>query len=451
MSVALPADFIQRIQQQMPSEANQLLASLDGEPIISVRAHPHKPFELADTELVPWHPQGYYLANRPVFTLDPLFHAGCYYSQEASSMFIDHLFRQMEFDDNEPVVLDLCGAPGGKSSLIASFLDGKGLLVANEVIRSRAVILAENLTKWGYGNVLVTQNDPAHFSKLTGVFDAVLVDAPCSGEGMFRKDMVARQEWNLANADLCASRQRRILADIWPTIKEGGYLVYSTCTFNSAENEDNVQWIVNQYDASVVAVSVNDSWGITEVPVKDGVGYAFHPSKLKGEGFFCVLIQKTSHERVFTDHQRKRSSLPKLDVPAGLLKNQINYQFQEFDNQIVAINRGKCAEVVQLLGSQLKPLSMGIALGVNMKKEFTPNHALAMSIDLDDRYNRVELTLMQALTYLKGEAISIAEAPMGWNIVTYNGVGLGFVKNLGNRVNNYYPKEWRIRMNIPSL
>jgi len=451
MSVALPADFIQRIQQQMPSEASELLASLDGEPIISVRAHPYKPFELIDTELVPWHPLGYYLANRPVFTLDPLFHAGCYYPQEASSMFIDHLFRQMEFDDNEPVVLDLCGAPGGKSSLIASFLGGKGLLVANEVIRSRAVILAENLTKWGYGNLLVTQNDPAHFSKLTGVFDAVLVDAPCSGEGMFRKDMVARQEWSLANADLCASRQRRILADIWPTIKEGGYLVYSTCTFNPAENEDNMQWIVNQYDASVVAVPVNDSWGITEVPVKDGIGYAFYPSKLKGEGFFCVLIQKTSPERVFTDHQRKRSSLPKLDVPAGLLKNQTSYQFQEFDNQIVAINRGRCAEVVHLLGSQLKPLSMGIALGVNMKKEFTPNHALAMSIDLDVRYNRVDLPLMQALTYLKGEAISIADAPMGWNIVTYKGVGLGFVKNLGNRVNNYYPKEWRIRMNIPSL
>jgi 16S rRNA C967 or C1407 C5-methylase (RsmB/RsmF family)/NOL1/NOP2/fmu family ribosome biogenesis protein len=451
MSVALPADFIQRIQQQMPTEAAQLLASLDGEPVISVRAHPLKPFELADTEQVPWHPLGHYLATRPVFTLDPLFHAGCYYPQEASSMFIDHLFRQMEFDDNEPVVLDLCAAPGGKSSLIASFLDGKGLLVANEVIRSRAVILAENLTKWGYGNVLVTQNDPAHFSKLTGVFDAVLVDAPCSGEGMFRKDRVARQEWSLANADLCASRQRRILADIWPTIKEGGYLVYSTCTFNPAENEDNVQWLVSQCDATVVPVPVNDSWGITQVAVGDGVGYAFHPSNIKGEGFFCVLIQKTSHERIFTDHQRKRSSLPKLEVPSGLLKNQSNYQLQEFDNQVVVINRGKCSDVAQLLGSQLKPISMGIALGVNMKKEFTPHHALAMSVDLGDRYNRVELTLMQALTYLKGESINIADAPMGWNIVTYKGVGLGFVKNLGNRVNNYYPKEWRIRMNIPSL
>jgi 16S rRNA C967 or C1407 C5-methylase (RsmB/RsmF family)/NOL1/NOP2/fmu family ribosome biogenesis protein len=449
MSVALPADFIQRIHSQMPADAADLLAALDTDPKVSVRIHPRKKSGLSTSLQVPWLAEGFYLEQRPLFTLDPLFHAGSYYPQEASSMFIGHVFKHLDLDD-DPVLLDLCAAPGGKSTLLASFLDGRGLLVANEVIRSRAVILAENITKWGYSNVVVSQNDPAHFNKLNGVFDAILVDAPCSGEGMFRKDRVARQEWSLANADLCASRQRRIIADIWPSIKEGGYLVYSTCTFNPAENEENVQWVMQQYDATIVDIPFGSNWGITPLAINEGKGYAFYPHKAGGEGFFCTVIQKQGGERTFSDHSRKRTTAQRIEVPSGILKNQSEFLFLETNEGIVALPRGKAASMAQLISPQLKSLSQGILLGKWMKKEFIPHHSLAMALDAGSKYECVELTLQQALFYLKGDAIQLPDAPLGWLLVSYMGVSLGFVKNIGNRVNNYYPKEWRIRMVIPS-
>jgi len=239
--VKIPEKFQNRIKIQFGNDSEQFLTSLENSPVISVRKNPKKITDLwIDNEKVPWCNEGYYLSQKPIFTLDPLFHAGCYYPQEASSMVVDWILRQIISIPDNPIVLDLCAAPGGKSTLLASWMDGKGLLVANEIIRNRSLILLENMVKWGYPNCVVTQNSPSDFSPLRHFFDIILVDAPCSGEGMFRKEKKAAEEWSESNAAMCAVRQRKILDEIWGSLKPGGILIYSTCTFNPSKNEENI-------------------------------------------------------------------------------------------------------------------------------------------------------------------------------------------------------------------
>ncbi|MCA1744285.1 MAG: RsmB/NOP family class I SAM-dependent RNA methyltransferase, partial [Bacteroidales bacterium] len=262
MAVTLPEAFIQRLQGQMGTSMLKLVDALQQDPVLSVRMNIHKLAvpQWENVEEVPWCPSGYYLSQKPLYTLDPLFHAGCFYPQEASSMVLDWLVRKVCDLPERPVVLDLCGAPGGKSTLLASILDGKGLLVANEVIKSRATILAENVSKWGFANCVVTRSDPSKFADLTSMFDLMVVDAPCSGEGMFRKDDRAIEEWSAANAQMCALRQQRILTDAWPALKQDGYLIYSTCTFNPSENEENMVWMADELGAEVLSLHVPEQW-----------------------------------------------------------------------------------------------------------------------------------------------------------------------------------------------
>jgi len=247
MNQPLPDDFLLRMQQQLEKdEFNSFVESFANDSLPSVRVNPAKKEDrFSQYEQVPWCLHGFYLKEKPVFTLDPAFHAGTYYPQEASSMVLWHLLEKIEKEENGRAlkVLDLCGAPGGKSTLIASFLKGEGLVVANEVIQSRARILRENIIKWGAPNAVVTQSDPSAFAKLPGLFDVMVVDAPCSGEGMFRKGEVARREWSVENTRHCAVRQRRILSDSWDALRENGWLIYSTCTFNPEENEENLIWL----------------------------------------------------------------------------------------------------------------------------------------------------------------------------------------------------------------
>ena len=261
----LPTDFIENLHELLlPSEVQQLCQALETTPVTSIRLNDkidYLTFE-CDTDEVPWHEEGYYLSERPQFTLDPLFHAGCYYVQEASSMFVENVLQQ--YVSRDSVVLDLCAAPGGKSTLISQFLGDEGLLVSNEVVRQRVFILSENIQKWGNGNTVVTHNQAADFGmRLPGVFDCMLVDAPCSGEGMFRKDDGAISEWSQENVDACVVRQRKILQDAWDALRPGGILIYSTCTFNPWENEDNVAWIAETLGADVLNVAVDPLWGIT--------------------------------------------------------------------------------------------------------------------------------------------------------------------------------------------
>ena len=268
-----------------------------GEQVVSVRMNPAKqPMvngEWAMDGEVPWCPNAYYLSQRPSFTFDPSFHAGAYYVQEASSMFVWHVMKELIGSDTEKKVLDLCAAPGGKSTLLASYFT-KCMVVANEVIKSRAAVLVENITKWGADNVIVTNNDPSHFQSLPGYFDVMVIDAPCSGSGLFRKDPDAIDEWSEDNVQLCSQRQQRILADVLPALKEDGLLMYSTCSYSEAEDEAIADWLVTEMQMESKTLQVPVDWGIVETlsPQKHASGYRFYPDKVKGEGFFIAVFQK---------------------------------------------------------------------------------------------------------------------------------------------------------------
>lgn len=369
-------------------------ASLTDESPVSVRLNPLKsrfPMGFADAsthEPVPWAHDGYYLASRPLFTADPLFHAGCYYVQEASSMFVEHFVSQ--YIDLPVRVLDLCAAPGGKSTHLLSILPAGSLIVANEVIRSRVSILTENITKWGNTNVVVTDSDPAVAGRLTDFFDLVLCDLPCSGEGMFRKNPEAINHWSIDNVHLCAARQRRIVADIWPALRPGGLLIYSTCTFNRLENENNIDHICKTLGATEV-----------EEPRR------FFPHRNRGEGFFIAAIRKNGES---------------VSAQPDLTK----------DGRQIAKNMRVVADFT------LPP----------KHDDRQPPHRIAMSLSPAlNNFPHWEAPLETARKYLAREALYDlpASLPKGFILITFQNVPLGFVKNLGGRANNLYPKEWRIR------
>jgi NOL1/NOP2/fmu family ribosome biogenesis protein len=394
-------------------------------------------------EAIPWSKNGFYLSERPSFTLDPHFHGGRYYPQEAGSQFIDYVLRNIELPLH-PVMLDLCAAPGGKSTLIADFLSGRGLLVANEVIHQRSKILKENLTKWGAKNTLVSNNDPSDFDALKNLFDCILIDAPCSGEGMFRKDLGARNEWSEESVAMCSSRQKRIVMDVWESLKPGGFLIYSTCTFNEQENEANVSWILNQVEGQIVPLKIPFA--------KEGrnrIGYYSLPSELKTEGFYFVVIQKQGEGRSPKKQSKKKSELTRIKPENWLNEwtSTSDSEFIQWNNYLFAIPMGK-TELVEQLHAGLRIIKMGTELGEIARKGFIPNEAFALDHTLlSNSIPNVSLTKDQALHYLKGETFSL-EGKHGFNTVSFEGTKLGWIKHLGNRFNNLYPKEWRIRMRI---
>ena len=457
----LPQAFIERTRQLLGDEAyTQFEEALQTETPVSVRPNRMKCSQPVEGEPIPWASSGSYLNNRPTFTFDPLFHAGCYYVQEASSMFVERVLQEYV---KEPVVmLDLCAAPGGKSTLCRGVLPKGSLLVANEVMRNRSQILAENLIKWGHPEVVVTNNDPADFTDLTHLFDVILTDVPCSGEGMFRKDQVAVDEWSLENVDICWKRQRRILADIWPALKPGGILIYSTCTFNREEDEDNVAWIAKELDADILSVPVEDSWGITgNLTGKDFPVYRFLPHKTKGEGFFLGVLKKRADvldetPRRFLktsarlDKKKKgKDAKQPLVVPKEAkvwLEDSSEYALAMKDTNVVAFPKAYENEYA-LLQQTLKVIHSGITLGEIKGKDLIPHHSLAMSTALaSDAFPKAEVTYEQAIAYLRKEGLILdVDVPRGYVLLTYQDVPLGFVKNIGNRANNLYPQEWRIR------
>jgi 16S rRNA C967 or C1407 C5-methylase (RsmB/RsmF family) len=282
----LPAEFIKSLDTHFSQQEKEIFCeSLMAESPISVRRHRRKTFKLSEENPVKWCELGYYLDKRPQFIFDPLFHGGSYYVQEASSMLLWQALDQYCKVDQNTTILDLCASPGGKSTLIANYIDGRGLLVSNEIIKSRAYTLKSNLAKEGYLNVLVTNNDPQDFTNLEGVFDMIMVDAPCSGEGMFRKDPKSINEWSLDNVALCTGRQKRILADVLPSLKDGGVIVYSTCTYNQHENMDNIKWICSQFDIQSLPLKIDSEWGVVQLEDRGHFGYQCFPHLVRGEGF----------------------------------------------------------------------------------------------------------------------------------------------------------------------
>lgn len=533
----LPASFITYTRALIGDEEyEQLAAALQQEPPVSIRLNRQKTerrkWQTQEDALkllvpkrahVPWSSEGYYLNERLTFTFDPLFHAGLYYVQEASSMFVEQVLRQYVTD--AVIMLDLCAAPGGKSTHARSILPQGSLLVANELIRNRSQVLAENLTKWGNSDVVVTNNDPSDFSKLPSFFDVILTDVPCSGEGMFRKDPVAVSEWSEENVEICWQRQRRIIADIWPSLKPGGVLIYSTCTYNIKEDEENVDWIQREFGAEPLALDVPAEWKITgnlmsknlisknltsnnltsnnltsknlkpnsltseECNLSETPVYHFFPHKTTGEGFFLAALRKPklksgdvdgdvdvdvdgdrdgdrdraeemlsmtfSKAKAGKKKDKKGGSVASLVTKENLaiaeswLEDEVanDYLLSVEGTEISAFPK-RYVDEWAAMKQHLKVVLAGTAVGEVKGKDLIPAHALAMSASLLKQgvFATEEITYQQAIAYLRKEAITLSEiAPRGYVLLTYRTVPLGFVKNIGNRANNLYPQEWRIR------
>ena len=449
----LPKEFINILPV---SERDGLLAALEREPEVSIRFNT-KAYGLenlvseslacsADGR-VPWFNDAVYLDHRPQFTMDPLLHQGCYYVQEASSMFLAQAVRRCV--DRPVRVLDLCAAPGGKSTLLAQLLPQGSLLISNEIQRSRAQILAENMVKWGRSGVMVTCNTPKQIGQSSLMFDLIAVDAPCSGEGMFRKDEGAVRDWSIGNVEMCAARQREIIEDIWPALKPGGYLIYSTCTFNRFEDEDNVRWIMDRFGAAPVDLNPEPEWNITGSLTDDDIPvYHFMQHRTRGEGFFICLLRKP--EGAFCELKSKTFKSEGSKVPAEC-RTWLEPEGYEFfiKNESVYALPLSLANDMWRAGQELYALVPGIEVAVLKGRDWVPAHALAMNTALNrTAFNCVEVTRQQALEYLHCDALRLDDVSRGIVLLTYQNIPLGFAKNIGNRANNMYPQEWRIRNSI---
>jgi len=452
-----PANFLASLNDEPGFDAENFVNAHENIAApTTIRLNPFKKIDIKTDGQVPWCPDGYYLNSRPSFTFDPLFHAGAYYVQEASSMFIDYILKYIRQNNEEPVnVLDLCAAPGGKSTLINSALGSNDLLVANEIIKTRVPVLCDNLSRWGTANIIVSNNDPKDFSRLHGFFDIMLVDAPCSGSGMFRKDPAAMNEWSEANVNLCHQRQERILADVYPALKQDGYLIYSTCSYSHQENEDILDWLCTEFEMETVRIPMvrqthhDKDWGIVETQSnhQKAWGYRFYPGKVKGEGLFAACLKKKAQTQQLPAFKTKgNQKLPakEIDLVKAYLINPDDFYFFRVNEDWLAINH-QHKENLDLLQRHLYIKKSGIRLGQLMGKDLIPDHELALSIYINkDTVLETELDYEQAIQYLRRENININPTEKGWSLMCFEGQALGWAKLLPNRINNYYPKEIRI-------
>ncbi|HEY1112740.1 MAG TPA: hypothetical protein VGE66_04240 [Chitinophagaceae bacterium] len=450
----LPEQLLQSLQDVKGFDREAFTAVHEsGKQVTSVRINPARwsagdriyTTELADAARIPWTHLGYYLGERPSFTFDPLFHAGCYYVQEASSMFLEEALRQT-VDLSVPLqVLDLCGAPGGKSTHLQSLISPDSLLVTNEVIKSRVLILEQNIIKWGASNVMITNNDPAHFSRLGGWFDVMVVDAPCSGSGLFRRDPEAIDEWSLNNVALCSQRQQRILSDALPALKEGGVLIYSTCSYSKEEDEEIGDWLIREQGMEPLFLEVAAEWGIVPTTSGEGAfGYRFFPDKVKGEGFFLSCFRKAAP--AYEEKQRTRKLEMATKAERAALEKWVNTAGQEFykDRDAILAIPQKLSGDYTIIKSNLNVYYAGTSIGQVMRDKLVPGHALALSSLLSDRVPTTVLTYEQAVKYLQRGEFQVDTKQTGWQVVSYEKHPLGWINALPNRINNYYPKEMRI-------
>lgn len=453
----LPVRFVERLEAQLgAAEAARLAAALDTEPPVSIRLHPAREGgsglldRLGASAPVPWCAEGYYLKARPSFTFDPAFHAGAYYVQEASSQFVGRL---LPADIAGRRVLDLCAAPGGKTTLYASKVGPQGLVVANEIDRRRVQVLADNLRKWGTGNAVVTCCDPQRMTGVDDRFDVVAVDAPCSGEGMFRKDDAARGEWSEAAVRRCAVRQEAILREAWRMLRPGGTLLYSTCTFNREEDEEQLERFVAQVGrelAEAPAVAVDAAWGIVAGRVGPFQTFRFFPHRTAGEGFFAAVARKAETAApALRPPKAKRSPLAPLDRAAG---EELGRWVCDASAMRFGLAGDTCyawfaeqAEEVRRLSEQLPVIYSGVAMGQLFKGRLRPDAALAHFVGLErSALAAAELAEEEAVAYLRKQELPADRFAEGLNLVCREGRALGFAKRIGRRVNNLYPNERRI-------
>jgi 16S rRNA C967 or C1407 C5-methylase (RsmB/RsmF family)/NOL1/NOP2/fmu family ribosome biogenesis protein len=444
-----PPAFSERMRATLgTAESERLLNALQDEAPVSVRMNPFREAVLFPGAVpVPWCAAGRYLDMRPSFTSDPAFHSGAYYVQEASSMFLDHVIRQLEPQPGPGYkVLDLCAAPGGKSTLLSSWLKDRGLLVSNEIIRSRVSALSENMTRWGQANVLISNNDPANFASLEAYFDLIVVDAPCSGEGLFRKDPGARREWSPGNAEVCSARQQRILNDVLPALKPGGTLIYSTCTFNPAENEAIVNWLKLSHEFVPVPLDVADDFGVEQAG-DDGCSWKLLPHKLRGEGFFIACLRKPgeySGKQKFRQRSLKFLARAKREVPMTWLEQPGQFDYFEWGDHVYAFDADQITDLT-ILSQALHLRNAGIRMGEIKHDELVPAHELALSIHLSQFVKTLELSREEAIRFLRKDSMQMpVSSQRGFQLVTWQHRGLGWVKILPNRINNYLPPHLRI-------
>jgi NOL1/NOP2/sun family putative RNA methylase len=460
----LPAPFIQSLDGIKGFDKKAFEAvHASGEKITSIRLNPAKHanvleqlfIEANQASRVPWCEQGYYLNERPSFTFDPLFHAGCYYVQEASSMFLEQALKQTT-DLSQPLrVLDLCAAPGGKSTHIQSLISKESLLVCNEVIKSRAAVLEENIIKWGALNTVVCNNDPGHFARLENYFDVMVIDAPCSGSGLFRRDPQAINEWSENNVELCCQRQQRIIADAWPALKQDGILIYSTCSYSREEDEEILDWMQENFSVESKILLLNPDWGIEQsVSEKHGMaGYRFYPDKVKGEGFFMAVLQKKDGAS-FEGYRSKKSVVEKITkgeeaLVKPWLEADLDFIYFKQQEEIIGLPASLEADI-PLLQTALYIKKAGLRIGKLAAKDLIPDHQLAMSNILNKNIVSIPLNREQSIQYLRRDDVQLNTVHKGWALLNFKGQNLGWVKVLANRFNNYYPKEWRILKQDPN-
>ena len=433
-----------------------------GNQLVSVHMNPGKPILMNDrwpleideppfdiSGKVPWATDAFYLSARRSFTLDPLFHAGLYYVQEASGMFVEFAFKHIADSRQNLRILDLCAAPGGKSTFLQSLISSGSLLVSNEAIKSRVPVLYQNMSKWGFANGIVTNNDPAHFKKLPGFFDIILIDAPCSGSGLFRKDPETVKTWNLNLVQLCSQRQQRILADAWECLKEDGHLIYSTCSYSLEENEDILDVMLQQFPCRSISLSPDPSWNIVETKSeKSGAfGYRFYPDKLLGEGFFLSVIQKKQavaalHAKRIIRHPVRVSKSIEEQISIWIKEDSLSFLTVEGSVHAMPSN---IVSDFELLKKNLYLKKAGIRLGKPGENEWIPDQELALANFLKYDSPSMDLSKPDAIHFLKGEPFETVTGEKGWRAVRYLSQRLGWVKLIERRMNNYYPKSWRIR------
>lgn len=442
----LPLDFVERVKGETEGiDHQELLKSLDSSPVTSLRFNKNKTNGVQREHPIPWASHGMYLEKRPPFISDPLFHAGVYYVQEASSMVIEKVWEQTMSEVIAPAVLDLCAAPGGKSTLLIDMLPEEGSIICNEVIRARSSILRENIWRWSSPKAIVSNNDPKDFSKTDLLFDFIWVDAPCSGEGMFRKDLNARSEWSQSNVDLCAARQERIIEDIWDNLKEGGILGYSTCTFNSQENDDILNKIL-ALGADLISLDLDTSYGFYQTPAG---GYQAYPHLVKGEGFYFAVFRKQGAAIDAEPSKRREKKSKKTKVSNDLSSDSLEPWLKEHSfewtqtRQVHELVSSSCKRLKERAKS-LNIISSGIPVAEYNGKRFEIHPGLAFSSVVSTKsINRIDLNLKEAIDFLRKEDPGRRQ-PIGLTLFTFEGHGLGFGKVLPNRVNNNYPKNWRI-------
>ena len=489
MDNPIPSTYIDYLHTVPGVNADALAEALQTPPAVGIRVNRRKFSLLGISEIYPdstgveWCQSGVNLDRRPVFTLNPLLHAGAFYVQDASSMIYEQVMTTLrgKIARQSINILDFCAAPGGKTTAMINALNDTDIVVANEYVAARGKVLRENLQKWGFSNLITTGDSSDRYAVLPPVFDIIAVDAPCSGEGMMRKEEVARTQWSEKLVDDCASLQRDILSDLAVALRPGGYLIYSTCTFNLHENEENARYI-------------RDTLGFTQIPINslnltglDKIGRSLFPDiealrfmphlTPNGEGLFITVFQKPGIENPETSSAAVALAIDKkvdkkgkkkgknsakgngngsaetlsgdnLRWLKGVVKSGKEVDFEVTPAGVFAIPSSVIPMRTLLEQKGIHVTSSGVPAGELKGKNLIPDSRLVLS-DLYDTASlpEVEVDEDMALSYLRRESFALPpNISKGYVVIKYKGVPLGLMKNLGNRANNLFHAPWRIKM-----